>query len=134
MAGDPVILSTSTTASRLRIDEFVHLMRRNDIFELMFVVRGSIGRNKFGLLQSSCSVKPWRAPRYWWKRITMWCVPPWTLLRRAVLPDELFRRKCDWPSTRRAIHTGEPHCSCRAGRSWVLSRWCGRTLMDNQHA
>jgi TAG lipase/steryl ester hydrolase/phospholipase A2/LPA acyltransferase len=34
-----------------RIDEFVHLMRRNDIFELMFVVRGSIGRNKFGLLQ-----------------------------------------------------------------------------------
>jgi len=34
-----------------RIDEYVHLMRRRDIFELMFVVRGSIGRNKFGLLQ-----------------------------------------------------------------------------------
>lgn len=33
-----------------RIDEFVHLMRRQDIFELMFVLRGSIGRNKFGLL------------------------------------------------------------------------------------
>ena len=33
-----------------RIDEYVHLMRRNDIFELMFVLRGSIGRNKFGLL------------------------------------------------------------------------------------
>jgi TAG lipase / steryl ester hydrolase / phospholipase A2 / LPA acyltransferase len=33
-----------------RVDEFVHLMRRQDIFELMFVLRGSIGRNKFGLL------------------------------------------------------------------------------------
>jgi TAG lipase / steryl ester hydrolase / phospholipase A2 / LPA acyltransferase len=33
-----------------RIDEYVHLMRRRDIFELMFVLRGSIGRNKFGLL------------------------------------------------------------------------------------
>jgi TAG lipase / steryl ester hydrolase / phospholipase A2 / LPA acyltransferase len=34
-----------------RIDEFVHLMRRNDLFELMFVLRGGIGRHKFGLLQ-----------------------------------------------------------------------------------
>lgn len=33
-----------------RIDEFVHLMRRRDIFELMFVLRGGITRNKFGLL------------------------------------------------------------------------------------
>jgi TAG lipase / steryl ester hydrolase / phospholipase A2 / LPA acyltransferase len=33
-----------------RIDEFVHLMRRRDIFELMFVLRGGIARNKFGLL------------------------------------------------------------------------------------
>lgn len=33
-----------------RIDEFVHLMRRGDIFELMFVLRGSLSRNKFGLL------------------------------------------------------------------------------------
>jgi len=33
-----------------RIDEFVHLMRRQDIFELMFVLRGGIGRNKYGLL------------------------------------------------------------------------------------
>lgn len=33
-----------------RIDEYVHLMRRRDIFELMFVLRGGIGRNKFGLL------------------------------------------------------------------------------------
>jgi hypothetical protein len=33
-----------------RIDEFVHLMRRRDIFELIFVLRGGIGRNKFGLL------------------------------------------------------------------------------------
>jgi len=33
-----------------RIDEYVHLLRRRDIFELMFVLRGSIGRNKFGLL------------------------------------------------------------------------------------
>lgn len=33
-----------------RVDEYVHLMRRRDIFELMFVLRGSIGRNKFGLL------------------------------------------------------------------------------------
>jgi len=33
-----------------RIDQFVHLMRRQDIFDLMFVLRGSIGRNKFGLL------------------------------------------------------------------------------------
>jgi TAG lipase/steryl ester hydrolase/phospholipase A2/LPA acyltransferase len=33
-----------------RIDEFVHLMRRNDIFDLMFTLRGGIARNKFGLL------------------------------------------------------------------------------------
>jgi TAG lipase/steryl ester hydrolase/phospholipase A2/LPA acyltransferase len=33
-----------------RIDEYVHLMRRNDIFELMFTLRGGIHRNKFGLL------------------------------------------------------------------------------------
>lgn len=33
-----------------RIDEFVHLMRRRDIFELMFELRGGIGRNRFGLL------------------------------------------------------------------------------------
>ena len=33
-----------------RIDEYVHLMRRRDIFELMFVLRGGIARNKFGLL------------------------------------------------------------------------------------
>eukprot|EP00536_Pseudo-nitzschia_multiseries_P014717 jgi/Psemu1/327636/estExt_fgenesh1_pg.C_7590004 len=33
-----------------RIDEFVHLMRRQDIFELMFVLRGGIGRNRYGLL------------------------------------------------------------------------------------
>eukprot|EP00934_Nitzschia_sp_Nitz4_P005640 Nitzschia sp. Nitz4//scaffold10_size219509//111906//114647//NITZ4_001432-RA/size219509-processed-gene-0.336-mRNA-1//-1//CDS//3329532932//5630//frame0 len=33
-----------------RVDEFVHLMRRRDIFELMFVLRGGIARNKFGLL------------------------------------------------------------------------------------
>lgn len=33
-----------------RIDEFVHLMRRQDTFDLMFELRGGIGRNKFGLL------------------------------------------------------------------------------------
>jgi hypothetical protein len=33
-----------------RIDEFVQLMRRNDIFDLMFTLRGCIARNKFGLL------------------------------------------------------------------------------------
>jgi len=33
-----------------RIDEYVHLMRRRDIFELMFTLRGGIYRNKFGLL------------------------------------------------------------------------------------
>jgi TAG lipase / steryl ester hydrolase / phospholipase A2 / LPA acyltransferase len=33
-----------------RIDEYVHLMRRHDIFELMFTLRGGIHRNKFGLL------------------------------------------------------------------------------------
>lgn len=33
-----------------RIDEFVHLMRRRDIFELMFVLRAGIRRNMFGLL------------------------------------------------------------------------------------
>ena len=33
-----------------RIDEYVHLMRRHDIFELMFTLRGGINRNKFGLL------------------------------------------------------------------------------------
>ena len=33
-----------------RIDEFIHIMRRRDIFELMFILRGGIARNKFGLL------------------------------------------------------------------------------------
>jgi TAG lipase / steryl ester hydrolase / phospholipase A2 / LPA acyltransferase len=33
-----------------RIDEFVHLMRRRDNFELMFTLRGGIARNRFGLL------------------------------------------------------------------------------------
>lgn len=33
-----------------RVDEYVHLMRRSDIFELMFTLRGGIHRNKFGLL------------------------------------------------------------------------------------
>jgi Domain of unknown function (DUF3336) len=32
------------------VDEFVHLMRRRDIFELMFILRGGMARNKFGLL------------------------------------------------------------------------------------
>jgi TAG lipase / steryl ester hydrolase / phospholipase A2 / LPA acyltransferase len=40
-----------------RIDEFVHLMRRNDLFELMFVLRGGIGRHKFGLLQPGLFTK-----------------------------------------------------------------------------
>lgn len=40
-----------------RIDEFVHLMRRHDIFELMFLLRGSIGRNKFGLLHEGLFTK-----------------------------------------------------------------------------
>ena len=33
-----------------RIDEFVHLMRRRDCFDLMFTLRGGIARNTFGLL------------------------------------------------------------------------------------
>jgi len=33
-----------------RIDELVHLMRRRDIFDLMFTLRGGISRNHFGLL------------------------------------------------------------------------------------
>lgn len=40
-----------------RIDEFVHLMRRGDIFDLMFVLRGGIGRNKFGLLHQGLFTK-----------------------------------------------------------------------------
>ena len=33
-----------------RIEELIHIMRRRDIFELMFILRGGIARNKFGLL------------------------------------------------------------------------------------
>ena len=33
-----------------RIDEFVHLMRRSDVFDLMFTLRGGLSRAKFGLL------------------------------------------------------------------------------------
>jgi len=33
-----------------RIDELVHLMRKRDVFDLMFTLRGGIARNKFGLL------------------------------------------------------------------------------------
>jgi hypothetical protein len=40
-----------------RIDEFARLMRQRDIFELMFVLRGGIGRNKFGLLHEGLFTK-----------------------------------------------------------------------------
>ena len=40
-----------------RIDEFVHLMRRRDIFDLMFTLRGGIGRNTFGLLHEGLFTK-----------------------------------------------------------------------------
>jgi TAG lipase / steryl ester hydrolase / phospholipase A2 / LPA acyltransferase len=40
-----------------RIDEYVHLMRRHDIFELMFTLRGGIHRNKFGLLHEGLFTK-----------------------------------------------------------------------------
>ena len=33
-----------------RIDEFVHLMRRSDVFDLMFTLRGGISRARYGLL------------------------------------------------------------------------------------
>ena len=33
-----------------RVDKFVYLLRSHDIFELMFTLRGGIGRNHFGLL------------------------------------------------------------------------------------
>jgi hypothetical protein len=47
---DPNCLLYERERISARIDEFVHLMRRRDIFELMFVLRGGIGRNEFGLL------------------------------------------------------------------------------------
>jgi len=47
---DPTCPLYEQTRITARIDEYIHLMRRRDIFELMFVLRGSIGRNKFGLL------------------------------------------------------------------------------------
>lgn len=40
-----------------RMDEYVHLMRRQDIFDLMFTLRGGIGRNKFGLLHPGLFTK-----------------------------------------------------------------------------
>ena len=33
-----------------KIDELVHLIRRGDVFDLMFTLRGGISRNQFGLL------------------------------------------------------------------------------------
>jgi len=33
-----------------RIDEFVHLIRRHNVFDLIFTLRGGIARNRFGLL------------------------------------------------------------------------------------
>lgn len=33
-----------------RIEEFRHLIRRSDIFDLMFTLRGGIARSKYGLL------------------------------------------------------------------------------------
>lgn len=33
-----------------RVDEMISLMRRRDVFDLMFTLRGGIARNKFGLL------------------------------------------------------------------------------------
>ena len=41
----------------VRMDEFVHLMRRQDIFDLMFTLRGGIARNKFGLLHKGLLTK-----------------------------------------------------------------------------
>ena len=33
-----------------RLPEFKHLIRRHDIFDLMFTLRGGISRSKYGLL------------------------------------------------------------------------------------
>jgi len=33
-----------------RVDEFVHLIRRHNVFDLIFTLRGGIARNRFGLL------------------------------------------------------------------------------------
>ena len=46
-----------------RIGEYIQLMRRNDIFELMFVLRGGIGRNKFGLLHEGLFQKAMAGPK-----------------------------------------------------------------------
>lgn len=48
--GDPTCPLYESDRISERIDELVHLMRRRDIFDLMFTLRGGIARNKFGLL------------------------------------------------------------------------------------
>jgi len=57
-----------------RIDEFVHLMRRQDIFELMFVLRGGIGRNRFGLLHEGLFSKAMAGTKVLVETYTMWSV------------------------------------------------------------
>lgn len=47
---DPDCLLYERERISARIDEFIHLMRRRDVFDLMFTLRGGLGRNKFGLL------------------------------------------------------------------------------------
>ena len=47
---DPICPLYEADRVSSRIDEFVHLMRRRDVFDLMFTLRGGIARNKFGLL------------------------------------------------------------------------------------
>ena len=32
------------------IDHYLHLMRRNEVFDLLYLLRGNLGRNQFGLL------------------------------------------------------------------------------------
>eukprot|EP00586_Coscinodiscus_wailesii_P022114 CAMPEP_0172500758 /NCGR_PEP_ID=MMETSP1066-20121228/142682_1 /TAXON_ID=671091 /ORGANISM="Coscinodiscus wailesii, Strain CCMP2513" /LENGTH=312 /DNA_ID=CAMNT_0013275177 /DNA_START=142 /DNA_END=1077 /DNA_ORIENTATION=- len=47
---DPECALYESDRIKSRVDELIHLMRRRDIFDLMFTLRGGIGRNKFGLL------------------------------------------------------------------------------------
>lgn len=60
---DPNCLLYEQDRISSRMDEFVHLMRRGDIFELMFTLRGGIARNKYGLLHEGLFRKALCGPK-----------------------------------------------------------------------
>jgi Domain of unknown function (DUF3336) len=119
------------------IDELVHLMRRQDIFKLLFLLRGNIGRNKFGLLHEGLFTKALAESKVLTETYhNVVCaalessVPRWTtsamhpFLIFAATMVEAKKRSRSQPnlvspsSTKRDTRTAGRRCCCRVVRRW----------------